>query len=339
MKRLSVFLLLLCLMGLTLMNIPTTKANPLYEDFTTYTEVDPNNNIDLVGTNHIDATVRRLENAYLYKDYGIDFFTDFEHLLDFRCQDINDNALYIEWMLTNDVGSLSELIAGSKTLLYIRTYRMVAGGTRSFSLNEVVTGTVYSDGCNGLSVATWYYLSIEKVGVSLTCKIYSTSELRDAGGDADVDTLALTLHSDWSFRYVYAVSSYNDGYAFQGDADIENLDLQLIPMRYVTFYYNDGGILRVDNVTISNGTQNEYLNGTVLELVSIPQNSTCVFSHFLWDSSNSTTNPYDLTIPSNLTVWCYFSVPEGGYGGIPFLFFGLVVGVLVGALVGFGSKK
>jgi len=75
----------------------------------------------------------------------------------------------------------------------------------------------------------------------------------------------------------------------------------------VTFYFTDGGVLRVDNVTIVNGTVNNYPNGTVIELVAIVEgNLTYGFNKFTWDSNSSTSNPYNLTVTADLTAWCYF---------------------------------
>ena len=71
-----------------------------------------------------------------------------------------------------------------------------------------------------------------------------------------------------------------------------------------------GGIFRVDNITITNGTSNIYINGTILELASLPQNSSFIFFYFEWDNNNATSNPYNLTVMSNLTIWCYFSSVE-----------------------------
>jgi len=109
----------------------------------------------------------------------------------------------------------------------------------------------------------------------------------------------------------------------------------LILGTYVNFYYNEGGILRVDNVTLTNGTQNAYGNGTVLELASLPLNSTYIFYYFEWNGNNATTNPYNLTITSNMTVWLYFSVPsvDGVYMGYGLAFLTLIVGLVIGLLL------
>jgi len=80
----------------------------------------------------------------------------------------------------------------------------------------------------------------------------------------------------------------------------------------VNFRFNVGGQFRVDNATVTNGTTYSYTkNGTVYELVAIPKNSSYVFVSFNW-SSSSVTNPYNLTVTQNETVWCIFdSTPEG----------------------------
>jgi len=60
-----------------------------------------------------------------------------------------------------------------------------------------------------------------KSGTSLTVYIYSDSARTNL-----LATLSLTLHGDWSFRYIFACSTYNSGGSYYGDCDIENLDLQ-----------------------------------------------------------------------------------------------------------------
>lgn len=77
----------------------------------------------------------------------------------------------------------------------------------------------------------------------------------------------------------------------------------------LTFYFNIGGEFRVDNATITNGTQNTYVNGTVIELCAVTENESYVFKNFTWNGNSHTTNPYDLSVTSDLTVWCYFVDP------------------------------
>jgi len=81
-------------------------------------------------------------------------------------------------------------------------------------------------------------------------------------------------------------------------------------VKTVTFYFYEGGQLQVDGDLVANGTESEYANGTIIGLAALPSNSSYVFYSFLWDSDTNGSNPYNLTITSDLTVWCIFDVPE-----------------------------
>lgn len=325
-RKLIILFLILSLMGLTLMNIPTTKGKPAYENFDDYTEVDPNSHITKTSTRITVAGLLRSEHAYVYKDKGENFFSgDFVHWIDVYFDDSSaSGAQWAIWVLGNGIGSRVN-IGDCLNIFFVNSV-----GVPKLTLEAREAG--YPQDTYIVSYDTLYYLIIERIDVNVTCKIYS-----DSGRTDLLDTLAVTQAVSDAYRYVYGCSSTGVAGSQVVSGYCENLDLN-IPLRYVTFYWNVGGILRVNNGTITNGTQNGYDNGTVIELISIPHNSSYVFSYFEWDSSNSTTNPYDLTITSNLTVWLYFSVPEvEGYGGFVFLFLGLIIGLVIGVLV--GSKK
>lgn len=190
------------------------------EDFTTYTEVDPNNHIALQGTNHIDATVTRNEDAYLYKDKGNNHFGDFEHKIDIRIPSAAAADSWIaHWVLNNNVDDIYGNRTAGKTQIYTASYRG-SGTMQTMYIVEDYAKANYYHQLQAL-VATWYYLTIKKAGTALTCKIYS-----DSARTTLLTTLSLVLHADHKFRYIYATNSHNDNQSYQMDADIENLDLQ-----------------------------------------------------------------------------------------------------------------
>lgn len=198
------------------------------EDFTTYTEVDPNNHIELVGTDHIDHAGYRNEDAYLYKDMGAGHFTDFEHKVDVRSDFLQDYGCGFPWMLANAVDDYVGLKDANETCIGIRLIRY-ADDTRHLNLLELYEGNIAAPEMSPApSANTWYYLLIKKTGTSLLMGIYSTANLRDAGDatDGDVDNLSLTLHANHSFRYIFAVNTWNDGQSGPINNDIEDLDLQ-----------------------------------------------------------------------------------------------------------------
>lgn len=224
MKKLASFLALLLLLFILFSFCIPVNSSPDYEDFTTYTEVDPNNHIALVGTDHIDFQGYRNEDCYLYKDKGVDYFgSNWVHSIDVRIASSDWYAVSECWMLSNDLDDMQGLILGTKTFLTIYFYE-ASVGVISIYLREQHAGGGYQDGYNGVE-NTWYYFTITKVGTDLTCKIYSDSERTSL-----LDTLSLTLQADHSFRYVFACNSYNVGSGQSNDLDIENLDLHIIPI-------------------------------------------------------------------------------------------------------------
>jgi len=80
---------------------------------------------------------------------------------------------------------------------------------------------------------------------------------------------------------------------------------------FITFCFNAGGQFRVDDQTISNSSMETYDYNAVLELAAIPANSSVAFQSFSWDSSSSSSNPYDFTTTQNQTVWCIFAAAGG----------------------------
>lgn len=197
------------------------------ENFTTYTEFDNNNHINLVGTNHIDSTVKRNEDAYLYDDKGAAHFTDFTHDFALKAQDLHAQALSIGYMLANTVDDWYAIWGANGVHIAVSPQKFSGISNRNFVLYAKPTGGLQYDVTGQLSIGVWYYFRMVKLGTALNCGIYSTALLRDAGDgtDGDVDNLTLTFTVDQDFRYVYAVNTRNDGNTYQSDVDIEDLEL------------------------------------------------------------------------------------------------------------------
>lgn len=326
MKKGACFLFLL--LGLSLMaSIPYVQATPDYEDFTTYMEIDPNNHIN-VTENYIDHLANDNESAYVYKDRGIDHFGNFTHYIEFKSGFDSANTECFVWMLSNDVDDVQGLEDKSEISIGIGLFKIFTYCI--ITLYEYNTARYTDTWLNGLA-NTWYYLTIQKSGISLTCKIYSNS-----ARTVLVNTLNLVLHGDYKFRYIFGCNTRNVGTGYIMNNDIANFDLDEI--RTLTFYNNTGGIFRVDNATITNGTSKSYVIGTVIEFIGIPQNSTIVFSMFEWDNSNSTINPYNFTVSSNMTVWCIFEdAPKSRFA--VGLLFGAIIGLVIGLVIALGASK
>ena len=195
------------------------------EDFTTYVEVDTANDRIQRTATHVDHLATRNEDTYLYKDRGAGHFTDFAHKVHVKSELTQNWGVGAVWMLSNDLDDIYGLIGASKDAIWVWFYRD-ANGNRLLCLYECDGGTCYAVSWTGPATNTWYFLTIEKSGTSLTCKIYSDSARTNL-----LDTLSLTLHHDYSFRYVFACNTYNVGTHPEAllKNDVNNLDLQEVP--------------------------------------------------------------------------------------------------------------
>ena len=321
------FVLLLSILFL----VPSSSGSPAYENFLDFTEVEEYDDIQKTA-NHVDFLDRRDRTTYLYKDYGIDHFGNFTHYLDVYRGQHGSASWCAFW-------SLADVVKGEKAMRDANDEHIFVnfGGTAppQIYINEYTSGGSfnYKSICY-ISVGTWYYLKIAKSNTFFSVDIYSTEALRENGGNGDVGYNNLTLSVDYSFRYLYIGNSYDDGLTVQGISDFENLDLQ--ESYCITFYNNTGGIFRVNNVTKTNGTTTEYLKGTILDLSAIPQNKTYRFLNFTWTNGNSTTNPCNYTVTSDMTIYCNFSTPLsfsiGAFiGGIICFIIGLIIGICFGS--------
>jgi len=191
--------------------ISTVNANPFYEDFTIYTEVDGNNHITITNSTYLTFTSYNNEDAYLYYDKGTNHFSsNFQHKLDVRAlsylSGINRGCF---WALTNDIDDIKGLSDNNKNCLLV-FFQVSVAGSWSMRIRESYSGSDYED-IGGVSVSTWYYLLIERSTSTFTCKIYDNATNRDLEGTPEVDTLTITLQEVVAYRYVFASVSENQG--------------------------------------------------------------------------------------------------------------------------------
>ena len=189
-----------------------------YEDFTTFAEVDVGSDRIQKTANHVDHAAYRNEDTYLYKGYGVGHFGDFTHKIKARSGFTQDFSVGYVWGLANNIDDFYGLGVTGKTAIGVRFYR--SGANRYIQLQEVYTSNWYTDGYLGASTNTYYYIKIVKSGTSLIATIYS-----DPNYSTLIDTLVLTLHGNWTFRYLYGCSAYNNGMGAYQINDIENFDI------------------------------------------------------------------------------------------------------------------
>ncbi len=197
------------------------------EDFSTYTEVDPNSRVTK-GTRRVTwASITRDETAYAYKDKGVAHFSgDFTHYLTINTTVVNtDNIILgVHWALANTLDSWWDLkeASGDELSLYI-------DHGPNLQLVEIDGGSVHvAAGAVAYTPGTILYLKIvrdESVGTygTLYCYVYS-----DASRTILLNTLTLTLNSSKKdFQHIYAFQSYG-GTSDTGDISGYTEDLELL---------------------------------------------------------------------------------------------------------------
>lgn len=201
--------------------------SPGYEDFTDgWIEEDTGGHLDFTAY-HIDHKGYRDEDCYLYKNKGVDYFTDFTHYI--NCKPVGAFGTYGAsycWMLTNDINDFNGLVVANKTAIGVGCWH--SGSAPYMSLEESFNETRYTTTpVIWLTSGVQYYLNITKSGTFAELSVFDDAEMTSHVGASPSN---LTLHSDHQFQYVFAANTYNDGAASKWiDVDIDNLDLSPPP--------------------------------------------------------------------------------------------------------------
>lgn len=199
------------------------------EDFTTYTEVDPNSKVAPLSTEIQVRALQKNQIAYVYDDKGVDHFDgDFEHLITIvPISGDTGNALSLTWVLSNYVGTQQDHADTSQSYLYVQHNNNHSTNERRIVLGEVDSGSATAESYVFVPLDTKYLKIVrdEAVGTygTLYCYIYS-----DAERTTLITTLSVTLNSSKKdFRYLYGVMSREHATeTFDIDFDVENLDIQ-----------------------------------------------------------------------------------------------------------------
>lgn len=197
------------------------------EDFTTYTELDPNNHLTVASSTHVDFKAYRNEDCRLYKDYGAGAISgNFTHFVDVTPQTYGGTDYGLGWVWGLSVDTVDDELGlknANKTAVCVEISEL--NNNPILNLVEIYNGSRYIT--TNLVIGIWgaaRYLKMVKVGTTLYCYIYTDSARTSQITGSPV---SLVLHGDWSFRYVFASNTYNDGTNANKwtDLDIENLDL------------------------------------------------------------------------------------------------------------------
>ena len=196
------------------------------EDFTTYTEVDPNSRITVTSTRVTAAGIARDEAAYVYKDKGAAFFSgnfihDFTMFMDSTGGSTTGWQYF--WTLTNLVNSTLDIETAADDYLTVVGVRYASVWT--IFISEFNGASQLTDSDTTMAYDTVYYGRIERdefVGTygTFTLRVYS-----DSDRTVLVTAITINLRKNADLRYIYPVTSRNDTDVDTSSGYTENLDL------------------------------------------------------------------------------------------------------------------
>jgi hypothetical protein len=180
------------------------------EDWSAYSEVDPNSHIALEDSDkRINHDNYQDETAYLYLDYGVDGLDNFDHIFSFKITSSESHSYcFIPWMVSNN---LEDVKTARDTAGHYFAYLGVNNNNGVFNTFAQVkdSGGIGTSGSNpSISLNTTYYCRVIKdQGTDkITFYIY-TSE------DMEVENLlwseTFTLDNGLDFRYRFQGITYN----------------------------------------------------------------------------------------------------------------------------------
>ena len=200
------------------------------EKFLTYTETDPGSNLS-VHTHYVDiGGITHTTDTRLYYDFGASYFTDFVHRIKVQIDLCEDNG-------AGEDGGLA-LWSMSSTLRASLFAQEAAGDGFSFSIACLSSSARYiwklveTEGTDTVDTfqdtipTITRYVEIQRLGTTLTAKIYS-----DVNFTTLLDTLTVTVPTT-AYRYLYAGFGYNDGVEgtlFSGEISNFNLNVEAPP--------------------------------------------------------------------------------------------------------------
>jgi len=187
-----------------------------YEDFTTWTEVDPGGHLSQTATRATYTDLPDNAEAYLYKDYGANYFSgDFAHAFDLRVSASSSPSDYFIYMLSLQGNGLS---TGNDADINLFVEKVDAT-TYFIGLGDYAGSTGNQTG--NLDMGTTYYLVLKRESTTYTLEVYQDSNRQSLLESISIDPGVAT-----AFQYLYTTGTFDMGGA--GDTQsgyIENLDL------------------------------------------------------------------------------------------------------------------
>jgi hypothetical protein len=196
------------------------------ENFTTWTEVDPEADLTVTSTTVTIAslTATHTNPTYVSLDKGAGFYSG---AFTFRVGPINISSASSENSRLVPIGTglnlprEAEALVDSVNAVWYNTITNPTLTLAEFATIVDINTPTTTDSYQGAAVAigTNFYLELSRSGTTATLKIYSDAYT------TLVDTLTITLSESHSYRYVYVASKGQHGSGATVGGTIQNADL------------------------------------------------------------------------------------------------------------------
>ncbi len=185
-----------------------------FEDFTTYTKVDPGADITVAASKITAiAVLSRQDTFYVYKDMGVDYFAEgFIHRFEIEFSGLGNSSFLNFYMLANSVNDLSGVMGASEDCIAFSVY----DDTENLRLRVIEAGGLLQDVwvTPGPQPSTTYFITITRDddgGVNNTGQVKAFIRTGSHGG-ALQDTLSIdcSVGEQNDYRYIYGCTGFDD---------------------------------------------------------------------------------------------------------------------------------
>jgi hypothetical protein len=192
------------------------------ENLLNYTEVDPNSKLTVTSSKVTANDLDRDEDAYVYKDFGADYFDDIDCDFEIYADDTNDSGANFHVGFSNTVDDRQGW--GNDVF---SVYFNSTNGSGGWEL-RLVADTYGTPNAYTASEDTLYYCTLQRAAGSDAVYLYIYS---DAPRETLIDTLTVSsVGISTKFRYFFAACSRNTSTASKNfDGYIQNINLHLGP--------------------------------------------------------------------------------------------------------------
>ncbi|MBR9701655.1 hypothetical protein GOV13_01910 [Candidatus Pacearchaeota archaeon] len=182
----------------------------LYEDFTAYSETDPNGKVSVSADTITLTDGDQDEVYYVTKDFGTNYFGDFTHWVDINITaSENTDCRTIVWGMSNYGSNIVDAIISLSGGIVLNVQGRVAADTEYNFLVAYGIDDSWEDVAESVNIgiSTPAYLSIKRDNITVTVEIYSTPLLRISGGAGDdIDTITIEASST-KFSHLHGINT------------------------------------------------------------------------------------------------------------------------------------